>query len=68
MDIKKRYIVDENDKRVAVQLDMEAFEKIEQILEDYALVKAIPENNDKENVTLQEAKQQQQQLTWRHDL
>jgi hypothetical protein len=62
MNIQKKYIVDENDKRVAVQLDMETYEKIEQILEDYALIKAIQENSDKENISLQEAKQHYQQL------
>jgi RelB Antitoxin alpha helical domain len=36
-ELKKRYIVDEQNRRITVQIDIEAFEKIE-ILENYALV------------------------------
>ncbi len=31
--ISKQYIVDENNKKIAVQVSIEIFEKIEQILE-----------------------------------
>lgn len=55
--IKKRYIVDEKDRKVAVQLDIETFEKIEQVLEDYALGELIKENNPEDNLSLQEAKE-----------
>ncbi len=55
--IKKQYIVDENDRKVAVQLDIETFEKIEQVLEDYALGELIKENKPKEKLSLQEAKE-----------
>ncbi len=36
-EIQKRYIVDEENRRVAVQIDMETFEKIEDLLENHAL-------------------------------
>jgi hypothetical protein len=55
--IKKRYIVDEKDGKVAVQLDIETFEKIEQVLEDYALGELIKENKQEENLSLKEAKE-----------
>ncbi len=55
--IKKQYIVDENDRKVAVQLDIETFEKIEQVLEDYALGELIKENKPEEKLSLQEAKE-----------
>jgi hypothetical protein len=55
--IKKRYIVDEKDRKVAVQLDIETFEKIEQVLEDYALGELIKENKQEENLSLKEAKE-----------
>ncbi len=54
--IKKKYIVDEDQKKVAVQIDIADFEKIEQILEDYALGQLIEENDPAENLDLQEAK------------
>ena len=36
-ELKKAYIVDEDNRRVAVQIDIETFNRIEEILEDYAL-------------------------------
>lgn len=55
--IKKRYIVDEDQKKVAVQIDIADFEKIEQILEDYALGQLIAENDPGETLNLKEAKE-----------
>jgi hypothetical protein len=60
--IKKKYIVDEDQKKVAVQIDIADFEKIEQILEDYALGQWIEENDPAENLNLQEAKKFYNQL------
>ena len=54
--IKRKYIVDEDQQRVAVQIDIADFEKIEQILEDYALGQLMKENDAEENLDLQEAK------------
>ncbi|MDF9795042.1 hypothetical protein OKW21_000305 [Catalinimonas alkaloidigena] len=48
--IKKKYIVDENQKKIAVQIDIADFEKIEQILEDYALGQLMKENDASENL------------------
>jgi hypothetical protein len=39
--IKKRYVVDEQDRRVAVQIDLETFARIEEVLEDLALARWI---------------------------
>lgn len=36
-EIKKRYIVDEQHRRIAVEIDLETFARIEEILEDFAL-------------------------------
>ncbi|CAN5523612.1 hypothetical protein BH24GEM3_BH24GEM3_01530 [soil metagenome] len=47
-EIKKRYVVDEGGKRVAVQVDLETFEQIEEVLENYALVQLM-QQNDTEN-------------------
>lgn len=54
--IKRKYIVDENNTKVAVQLDLKTFGKIEQILEDYSLYKLMQENDNDELLNLHEAK------------
>ena len=46
--ITKKYIVDENNRKIAVQIPIEDFEKIEQLLEDYALFHLMKENQDTE--------------------
>ena len=60
--IKKQYIVNENHEKVAVQIGIADFEKIERILEDYALGKLMEENDPSENLDLQEARQLYDQL------
>jgi len=54
--IKKQYIVDENNKKVGVQLDLKTFEKIEEIMENYALFQMMKENGDDELLDLKAAK------------
>lgn len=55
-DIPKKYIVDEHDRKVAVQLDIETFEKIEELLENYALVELMKQNEGEERFVAAEAK------------
>ena len=55
--IKKRYIVDEQQNKIAVQIDIADYEKIERILEDYALGQLIKENDPAEDMDLQAAKE-----------
>ena len=54
--IYKQYIVDEHNKKIAVQIPIETFEKIEEVLENYALSKLIEENEGEEILELREAK------------
>ena len=54
--IKKQYIVDEQNRRVAVQIDIETFEKIEDLLEDYALYELMQKMSDDEALNLNEAR------------
>ncbi len=54
-ELKKSYIVDEQNRRIAVQLDIETFTKIEEILENYALARLIEEHRDHEALELDEA-------------
>ena len=55
-DVKKKYIVDEENKKVAVQIDIETFTLIEEVLENYGLAKLISENSDDETLSVKEAK------------
>jgi len=54
--IKKKFIKDKDNKNVAVEISIDEFNKIEQILEDYALGELIKETDGAENLSLQEAK------------
>ena len=53
--IKKKYIVDEQNHKIAVQLDIDTFNKIEDLLENYVLVKLMEENKDEELLNQNEA-------------
>jgi hypothetical protein len=56
MQIKRQYIVDESNCKVAVQLDIETFVKIEEILENYALIRLMEaEEPDDEIFNLEQA-------------
>ena len=54
--ISRKYIVDESNQKVAVQLDLKTFEKIEQLLEDYVIGEKIKANKSTERLTISEAK------------
>ena len=55
-EIEKKFIIDNENKKIAVQIDINTFERIENILEDYGLFKLIQENSEKEYFDLNEAK------------
>lgn len=57
LDIKKTYVTDSKNRPLAVQIDIKTFERIEQILEDYALGKLIAENNSDEVLSVAEAQE-----------
>jgi hypothetical protein len=57
MQIKRQYIVDESNRRVAVQLDIETFAKIEEVMEDYGLMRFMEEDSsDDETLDLEQAR------------
>lgn len=60
--VKKKYIVDEQNQKIAVQVDIETFEKIEEILENYALVQLMKENEGEDTLEPNEAKAYYQTL------
>ena len=55
MEVNRQYIVNEANQRIAVQLDIATFEKIENVLENYVLAQLMDEN-DSELMELEDAK------------
>ena len=55
MELRRQYIVDEANQKVAVQLDIATFEKIENVLENYALVQLM-NDDESEVMTIEDAK------------
>jgi len=62
MNLERRYIVDEDNRKVAVQLDIETFEKIENILENYALYQLMQASDNDDELGLEDALSQYQSL------
>lgn len=60
--IDRQYIVDEQNRRIAVQIPIETFEKLEEILENYALVQLMEENEGEKTLGVQDAKSYYDQL------
>jgi len=56
LEIKKTFVTDSKKRPVAVQIDIHTFEKMEQLLEDYALGQFIEENDPSEVLSVTEAK------------
>jgi hypothetical protein len=57
LEIKKKYVVDEQDRRVAVQIDLETFARIEEALEDFALARWITDAQDEPALSPEAAKE-----------
>ncbi|MBD2201410.1 hypothetical protein H6G33_02170 [Calothrix sp. FACHB-1219] len=55
LEITKNYVMDENQQPIAVQIPIADFEKIEEILENYGLVKLMAESEDDERLSKDEA-------------
>ncbi|NEQ18991.1 MAG: hypothetical protein F6K28_03275 [Microcoleus sp. SIO2G3] len=55
LELHKNYVLDENQQRIAVQIPIAEFEKIEAILEDYGLAKLMEEVEDEESLSKDEA-------------
>lgn len=56
MEIHKSIVLDENQRPVAVQIPIEEFERLEEVIENYGLAKLIDEVSDDEQLSVQEAK------------
>jgi hypothetical protein len=55
LEINKSYVVNENQQPIAVQIPLEQFEKIEEILENYGLAKLMQETEDDERLSKEQA-------------
>jgi RelB Antitoxin alpha helical domain len=55
LDISKQYVTDENQNPLAVQIPIATFQQIEEILENFGLVKLMEEVEDDERLTGEEA-------------
>ena len=54
--VKRKYVVDEKNRKVAVQLDIKTFNQIEEIMENFALFKLMDDNKDEEILDIKSAK------------
>jgi PHD/YefM family antitoxin component YafN of YafNO toxin-antitoxin module len=55
--IKKEYVVTDDNKKKAVLIDIDTFNKIEEIIENFGLVKYMEEVKKEEDLFLSEAKE-----------
>jgi hypothetical protein len=66
LEVHKNYVLDENQRPIAVQIPIAEFEKIEEILEDYGLVKLMEEVEEEEVLSKCEALKYYQSLKERN--
>jgi len=62
IDIKRQYIV-ADDRKIGVVLDIETFEKIEELLENCGLARYMEEVEEEETLSLNEARQYYAQMS-----
>ncbi|MEA1915299.1 MAG: hypothetical protein U9N30_08270 [Campylobacterota bacterium] len=57
MCINPNYIVDNENHKIAVQLDIDTYNQITETLENFALYKLMEEDKDNETLSLQDARE-----------
>lgn len=62
LELHKKIVIDENSKPVAVQIPIEEFNRLEEIIENYGLSKLMDEVKNDERVTSEDAKKYYQSL------
>ncbi len=60
--IRKNVVLDENQKPTAIQIPIEDFERLEEIIENYGLAKLMNEVGNDERLSIEEAKNYYQSL------
>ena len=56
MEFHKNIVLDENQRPIAIQIPIEEFRRMEEVIENYGLAKMIDEVADDEQFSVQEAK------------
>ena len=56
LELHKNIVLDENQKPIAVQIPIEEFERLEEVIENYGLAKMMDEVADDEQLSVHEAK------------
>jgi PHD/YefM family antitoxin component YafN of YafNO toxin-antitoxin module len=56
LELHKKIVLDENQKPIAVQIPIEEFERMEEVIENYGLAKMMDEVADDEQLSVHEAK------------
>ena len=56
LEIHKKIVIDENKKPIAVQIPIEEFERMEEVIENYGLAKLMDEVKDDERLSSEDAK------------
>lgn len=56
LELHKHIVLDENQKPIAVQIPIEEFERMEEVIENYGLARLIDEVADDEQLSMHEAK------------
>jgi hypothetical protein len=62
MQLQPKYIIDSQNRKVGVQLDIKTYDKIVKTLENHALFKFMEMNQDEEKFSIDEAKKYYQSL------
>lgn len=60
--IHKNIVLDEQQKPFAIQIPIEEFERLEEVIENYGLSKLIDEVSDDERLSVEDAKKYYQSL------
>jgi hypothetical protein len=56
LNLHRNIVLDENEKPIAVQIPIDEFQRLEEVIENYGLAKLIDEVTDDDQLTVQEAK------------
>lgn len=57
MQLQPNYIVDSQNHKIAVQLDIQTYEKITETLENYALFQLMEENKNDKKLSIEDARE-----------
>lgn len=61
-EIHKKIVIDEHKKPIVVQIPIEEFERLEEVIENYGLAKLMDEVKDDERLSSEDAKRYYQSL------